>query len=154
MKRLDKRDIEDIFALTPMQEGMLFFYLKDPTSNYYFEQLSPEISGEIDKEPFEKAWNFVVETNEMLQTLFRWENLENPVQIILKKHQLQLIYHDLTREEESQKNSKDRRDKDCRQAFRLLVGSDRDDCHSIVIAYRDVVLIIKKGGLSLYEKRK
>jgi tyrocidine synthetase-3 len=94
MDKLDKKNIEDVLALTPMQEGMLFHYLKDPDSEQYFEQLSLEISGKIDKEIFEKAWNFVIETNEMLRAVFRWEKVENPVQIILKEHRLQPRYFD------------------------------------------------------------
>ena len=75
MEKLNKKNIEDIFGLTPMQEGMLFHYLKDPDNDHYFEQLSLEISGEIDPEIFEKTWNFVIESNEMLRTVFRWENV-------------------------------------------------------------------------------
>ncbi|HLP58633.1 MAG TPA: hypothetical protein VK186_07385 [Candidatus Deferrimicrobium sp.] len=40
--------IENILALTAMQEGMLFHYLRDPQSENYFEQLSLGISGAID----------------------------------------------------------------------------------------------------------
>jgi hypothetical protein len=48
MAKFDKKNIEDILSLTSMQEGMLFHYLKEPKSDHYFEQLSLEISGEID----------------------------------------------------------------------------------------------------------
>ena len=95
MKKLDKKSIEDVLALTPMQEGMLVHYLKDPGSEYYFEQLSLEISGEINMEVFEKAWNFVIENNEMLRAVFCWEQLAQPVQIILKKHKFQPRYYDI-----------------------------------------------------------
>ena len=50
MDKLDKKNIENIAALTPLQEGMLFHYLKDPKNDIYFEQLSLDISGEIDME--------------------------------------------------------------------------------------------------------
>lgn len=96
MKRLDKGNIEDIIALTPMQEGILFHYLKEPESDYYFEQLSLEISGRVDIDCFEQAWNFVIETNEMLRTEFRWEKLKSPTQIVLKDHTLTLRYHDFS----------------------------------------------------------
>jgi tyrocidine synthetase-3 len=96
MKKLNKENIQDIFALTPLQEGMLLYYLKDPQSDYYFEQLSLEISGNIDFDIFEKSWNFVIETNEMLRAVFRWEKVDNPVQIILKEYQLQPRYCDFT----------------------------------------------------------
>jgi hypothetical protein len=96
MGKLDKRNIEAVLALTSMQEGMLFHYLKDPENDHYFEQLSLEISGEINTDIFEKTWNFVVETNEMLRTLFRWEQLENPIQIIQREYKIQPGYYDLS----------------------------------------------------------
>ena len=57
---------------------MLFYYLKDPENDHYFEQLSLEVSAKIDVEIFEKAWNVVIETNEMLRTSFRWEKSNKP----------------------------------------------------------------------------
>ncbi|MFC2146041.1 amino acid adenylation domain-containing protein [Acidobacteriota bacterium] len=94
MEKLDKKNIRDILALTPMQEGMLFYYMKNPDSDIYFEQLSLSISGEIDIRSVEKAWNFVIETNEMLRAVFRWEKVESPIQIILKEHKIGLKYYD------------------------------------------------------------
>ncbi|MCP4157668.1 MAG: AMP-binding protein, partial [bacterium] len=93
---LNKKNIEDILALTPLQEGMLFHYLKEPESALYFEQLSLEVTGDIRPDLFEKTWNYLVESNEMLRTLFRWEKVENPVQIILKEHKLKTEYFEFT----------------------------------------------------------
>jgi amino acid adenylation domain-containing protein len=93
MKKLDKKNIEDIFILTPMQQGMLFHYLEAPKSDQYFEQLSLEITGEIDLDFFEKTWNFVAETNEMLRVVFRWEKIENPIQIVLHQHEMRVNNH-------------------------------------------------------------
>jgi hypothetical protein len=93
---LDKKNIEDILALTPMQEGMFFHYLKEPENDHYFEQLSLEISGEIKEEFFEKAWNFVIKTNEMLRTVFRWEKMDSPAQVVLKQHNPDLGFFDLS----------------------------------------------------------
>ncbi|NIO80385.1 MAG: amino acid adenylation domain-containing protein, partial [Candidatus Aminicenantes bacterium] len=121
MKRLAKKDIEDIAALTPMQEGMLYNYLKSPESDYYFEQLSLDISGEINVEAFEGAWNFVVEINEMLRTVFRWEGIERPVQIILKQHTLQPTYYDFSGKEliEAKKQLEEVKTKDRKETFAL-----------------------------------
>jgi len=77
-----------------MQEGILFHYLKNPGSEQYVEQLCLNISGTIEPGRFEQAWNFVIENNEMLRTLYRWEKVEKPIQIVLKAHQLQLKYYD------------------------------------------------------------
>ncbi len=90
-----KKNVEDIIPLTSMQEGMLFHYLKSPGSEYYFEQLSLDISGEISSQIFARAWDHMVESNEMLRTLFHWEKVKNPVQVILKRHHHRIDYYDL-----------------------------------------------------------
>lgn len=100
-----KENIANIIALTPLQEGMLFHYLTGDSENRYFEQLSLNIRGKIEKPVFQRAWNILVETNEMLRTLFRWENVNNPVQIVLKKHTVKPEYYDLSDGGESEKQS-------------------------------------------------
>ena len=60
-KRIDNKNVDKILPLTPMQEGMLFYYLKDGEgNNYYLEQLSLEIEGDIDLSMVKKAWKYVV----------------------------------------------------------------------------------------------
>ncbi|MCP4154952.1 MAG: hypothetical protein GY757_44930, partial [bacterium] len=44
MKKKDKKNIANIMALTPVQQGMLFLYLKEPADVLYFEQLTLELS--------------------------------------------------------------------------------------------------------------
>jgi len=92
-----RENIEDIIALTPLQEGMLFHYLNDSIGacnrDMYFEQLSIDITGRIDIENFEKAWNRVVETNEVLRTVFRWEKMKTPIQLVLKEHKIKPLYY-------------------------------------------------------------
>jgi tyrocidine synthetase III len=90
------KNVESIVSLTPVQEGMLFHYLKNTESDLYFEQLSLDISGHMNMNAFKKAWKLVIETNEMLRTLFRWEKLKSPVQITLKMHDLNLRLYDFT----------------------------------------------------------
>jgi hypothetical protein len=91
-----KKDVEDIIGLTHLQEGILFHYLKNLGSNLYSIQLSIEINGVVILEYFQTAWNKVVEENEMLRTVYRWEKLNKPVQIILKKHNVDIRYYDLS----------------------------------------------------------
>jgi tyrocidine synthetase-3 len=118
---LNKDNIEDIIALTPMQEGMLFHYLKAPASKVYLEQLSLHISGEIDINIFQEAWNFVVETNEMLRAVFRWEKVKNPVQMILKQYLPALKYYDfsLSNPAKKQKKLAETKIKDQEEKFQL-----------------------------------
>ncbi|MCP4151296.1 MAG: hypothetical protein GY757_26365, partial [bacterium] len=79
-----------------IQEGLLFHYLKSPGSKAYLEQLSVTISGTLDRDAFLKAWRTVIHTNESLRTVFRWEKIDKPVQVVLKEHQLAPTYYDCT----------------------------------------------------------
>jgi amino acid adenylation domain-containing protein len=93
---IDKKNIEDIFALTPMQEGLLFHYLKNPRGLQYHQQLCLVVSGRINREFFAKAWNFVIEKNEMLRAVFRWKKVKEPLQAVLKNSCFKPRYHDLS----------------------------------------------------------
>jgi len=123
MVKVLKKDIEVILSLTPMQEGMLLHYLKEPESDDYIEQLCLEVSGNIERSCFEKAWNDVVRSNEMLRTIFRWEHLEKPTQIILKNHRPDLRFFDLSDipgDEEQQKRLNDIKEQDRDEKFDLM----------------------------------
>ncbi|MCP5055001.1 MAG: amino acid adenylation domain-containing protein, partial [bacterium] len=106
MTKSDKRNIGDILSLTPIQEGLLFHYLKNPDSDHYLEQFSLEISGDVRPVPFEKAWNFVIRVNQMLRTVFRWEKLDHPVQVVLKEYTLETTFHDLSGLEAPQRKTR------------------------------------------------
>ncbi|SDX35692.1 non-ribosomal peptide synthase domain TIGR01720/amino acid adenylation domain-containing protein [Marininema mesophilum] len=103
MAKLDKQNVEDILSLTPTQEGILFHYLKDPESEEYVEQLSIELLGEVNEEHVRGAWESVMQSNEMLRTVFRWEKVKAPVQIVLKEHPLQWTVLDLQGKSEQEK---------------------------------------------------
>lgn len=96
IRKIEKSDVEDILALTPMQEGMLLNYLSNPESKVYFEQLSLKMSGDINVQILKRAWNYIVANNEVLRTLFRWENLDRPVQIVLKNYNPVFREYDLS----------------------------------------------------------
>ena len=96
--RISSQDIEDILPLTPMQESMLYQYLKEPHSKLYFEQTCYEVTGNgyLDAEKLKEAWNVVTCDNEMLRTIFRWQGLKKPVQVILKNRAVPIKEIDLS----------------------------------------------------------
>lgn len=49
-------EIQDIYPLSFMQEGMLFHSLYDEQSRAYFEQASFTIKGQLDLDRFRKVW--------------------------------------------------------------------------------------------------
>ncbi len=96
ISRLDRSLVANVIGLSPMQEGILFHYLSTDKTELYFSQLSLNLSGPINLENFKQAWNLVITNNEMLRSVFRWENLKKPIQIILKGQQLVFREYDFT----------------------------------------------------------
>ncbi len=91
--KLLKKNIQDIIALTPMQEGLLFHYLKDEEDNNdYLNQLELTLKGDINIDLFKAAWQHVVNANEMLRAVFLWEGVKIPVQVIKKETLIDFTY--------------------------------------------------------------
>ena len=77
--------ISTIYPLSPMQQGMLFHSLYAPESGVYFEQMTMDLTGNIDVTAFEAAWQKVVDRYSILRTFFVLENRQTPLQIVLKQ---------------------------------------------------------------------
>ncbi|RAM53131.1 MAG: non-ribosomal peptide synthetase [Hapalosiphonaceae cyanobacterium JJU2] len=83
--KTNRQNIEDIYPLSPMQEGMLFESLYAPDSGAYFQQLSCILTGNLDVKTFEQAWQQVVAKHSILRTAFLWESLSQSIQIVYRK---------------------------------------------------------------------
>ena len=73
---------EDVYELSPMQQGILFHTLYDPVGDLYFEQCVVTVRGALDKARFAQAWQRVAARHAILRTSFHWEGLEKPVQVV------------------------------------------------------------------------
>lgn len=93
---MNRQDIEDILPLTPMQESMLFQHLKEPDSQLHFEQTCYRLTGEVEVDKVREAWNAAAAANEMLRTVFRWQGLKTPVQVIFKNRPVPITEIDLS----------------------------------------------------------
>ena len=92
---MSKRDlIEDIYPLSPMQEGMLFHTLRNPETGVYFEQVTCTLAGELDVAAFVRAWQQVVDRNPILRTAFVWERRDEPFQVAFRRVELPWEHHD------------------------------------------------------------
>ncbi|KAA0157813.1 hypothetical protein FNF31_05711 [Cafeteria roenbergensis] len=97
LARHDLARVEDMYALTPMQQGMLFHsaYAESPSEDVYFIQDWFRVSGCVDLGAFQAAWSHVVERHAILRTVFEWEGLAAPVQVVLKDAGLEWRESDL-----------------------------------------------------------
>lgn len=67
---LNWRNVESLYPLSPMQEGLLFHTLMNPGSGIYFMQYCYELQGVIDHDAFVQAWQQVVQRHQVLRTAF------------------------------------------------------------------------------------
>ena len=87
-------NVEDVYPLSPVQEGMLFHVLEAPEGGVYFEQYSCLFNGEIDGQVFAAAWAQVVQRHLALRTAFVWEELDEPVQVVRQQVEVPWTYED------------------------------------------------------------
>ena len=78
------RNIEDIYRLSPMQQGMLFHSMYAPETGMYFEQSSWILHGDLNPKAFSRAWRQVVDRHTALRTAFMYEDLEEPLQVVYR----------------------------------------------------------------------
>ncbi|HEX7240350.1 MAG TPA: amino acid adenylation domain-containing protein, partial [Longimicrobiaceae bacterium] len=89
-----ERGIEDVYPLTPMQEGMLFQALYDPDGSAYVGQFGFELSGELDVDAFRGAWQGAVDRHPALRSAPVWKGLEHPLQVVRRRAELPFRVHD------------------------------------------------------------
>ncbi len=78
------REVESVYPLTQMQEGLLFHTLMNPGTGIYFMQYRYEVNAQIDQDAFVEAWARVVERHEVLRTAFLRQD-ERMLQMVYKK---------------------------------------------------------------------
>jgi amino acid adenylation domain-containing protein/non-ribosomal peptide synthase protein (TIGR01720 family) len=87
------RGVEDVYPLTPMQEGMLFHSLLAPGGGAYVGQFMYDLTGPLDPAAFGRAWNATVQRHAILRTGFQWGS-ERPFQVVRREVELPLRAED------------------------------------------------------------
>ena len=77
--------VENIYRLSPMQEGMLFHSLSDPDSGQYVEQAACTVMGDLDPAALRRAWEGVLARHSVLRAGFHWEEVDRPVQVVYRQ---------------------------------------------------------------------
>ncbi|MCY7965460.1 non-ribosomal peptide synthetase [Bacillus inaquosorum] len=90
--------IQDIYPLSHMQEGMLFHSLMDVSSKAYVEQTSFTITGNLCIDSFQKSLNLLVSRYDIFRTIFIKEvqDLTGPQQVVLSNRELTVYREDFS----------------------------------------------------------
>lgn len=90
----DLDNVEDVFPLTPMQQGMLFHTLAEPASNVFVNQARIHLTGPLDGDRFRSACRTLVSRHPALRTAFLWDGLDRPLQVVREEVSLEWVEHD------------------------------------------------------------
>ncbi|WP_434673912.1 non-ribosomal peptide synthase/polyketide synthase [Pseudomonas sp. R1-15] len=80
--------LDDIYPLSPMQQGLLFHTLYEQAAGEYVNQLRVDVQG-LDAERFRAAWQATIAAQDILRSGFVWQGeLPQPLQIVHRQVQL------------------------------------------------------------------
>ncbi|WP_047948566.1 non-ribosomal peptide synthase/polyketide synthase [Pseudomonas aeruginosa] len=78
-------EVEDLYPLSPMQQGMLFHSLYQQEAGDYINQLRVDIDG-LHPESFRAAWQAALDEHDVLRSGFLWQGaFETPLQVVRKR---------------------------------------------------------------------
>ena len=75
-------NVEDIYELSPLQQGMLLHSAHDGATDMYLSQQTYLAEGSLDPEILIAAWEAAVRAHPAMRTSFHWEGLDRPLQVV------------------------------------------------------------------------
>ncbi|MFY0570585.1 non-ribosomal peptide synthetase [Archangium lansingense] len=79
------KNVDDVYRLSPMQQGMLFHSLYSPRGGTYVEQVYWLWRGPLDAALLRQSLQRMVERHAVLRTAFFWEGLAEPIQAVRRE---------------------------------------------------------------------
>ena len=115
------RNVEDIYELSPIQQGLLFHSLYAPEAGVYVQQTHWVLRGELNLKAFEQAWQQSVNRHSVLRTSFFWEGFDKPLQVVRQSVKLRIAIEDWSELPASEQQSRllDFLEADRRRGFEL-----------------------------------
>ncbi|WP_456439958.1 amino acid adenylation domain-containing protein [Caldithrix abyssi] len=162
-----QKNIEAIYPLSPLQQGMLFHYVYNPEAATYFEQLSVKLHGQVNPELLKQAWQTVVNRHSALRTSFVWKKVDKMLQVVHRQVPIELIQHDWRSLPENQQTQKliEYAEADRKQGFNLAKAPLlrfhlirlKDDLYQFIWSFHHLLAdgwsmpIILKEAFTVYE---
>src|SRR6185295_19531999 len=84
MKKNRQKRVEEIYPLTPLQQGLMFHTMFAPGSGFYIVQFRLVLQ-ELNKAAFKRAWQQVIDRHQILRTAFVSEGVNELLQVVLSK---------------------------------------------------------------------
>ncbi len=154
--------VADVMPLTPMQSGLLFQYLQEPSAKAYCDLVSLLVTGPIERPALDAAWVALLETYPNLRARFWHKGVDEPVQVIRREPAPPPGWHDFSRDDSPENSAVAKREQLADGRFDLAVdGPLRMDVirrseleHEWVIRFHHVALDGWSSGLIMNELKR
>ncbi|HSC21132.1 MAG TPA: condensation domain-containing protein, partial [Solirubrobacterales bacterium] len=159
-----RENVEDVYRLSPVQQGMLFHCVRSGRAAMYLQQFQRRTGPGFDAAAFVRAWQAAVDANPALRTFFLWRDLEEPVQVVARRVELPVERHDWSDLPPAEREARlaelvaadRRRGFDLARAPLLRLGIVRWGCgdedeHCIIWTYHHLILDGWSVGVLLQE---
>lgn len=89
-------NIEDIYALGPLQSGMLYHHLMNEDVDPYITSTVLSVSTQHSVDKLISGLEFLIDRHDILRTCFIWEEISQPVQVVTRHSKLPVSYVELS----------------------------------------------------------
>ena len=147
---MSNASIEDIYELSPLQQGLLLHSMHDGAPDMYLSQHTYSIDGPLDTEALVRGWEAVAAAQPVLRTSFHWQDTDKPLQVVHRGVSLPVYRHDWSglddgrqREQLRQLQAEDRAvgfDPEIPPLQRLNVIRLGDGRHKVIWTYHHVLM--------------
>ncbi|MFZ0750920.1 MAG: condensation domain-containing protein, partial [Pyrinomonadaceae bacterium] len=159
-------NIEDVYPLSPMQEGLLFHSLYAPEGGLYVTQIPFNTKG-INTSALQQAWQRIVDRYPIFRTAFVWKNIQKPMQVVGRRVELPFKIEDWrnlsTTEQDTRFDAYLGEDR--RRGFklnhapllRIILFQTGTDTYKFLLSHHHILLdgwsmsLVFKEALALYE---
>ena len=92
-------DLEDVYKMSPLQEGLYYHWLKDPKGSAYFAQNSYQLRiPHFDQGVFKKSYDLLVDRHSIFRTSFSTDYGAENLQIVRKSVESGFTYREVPQE--------------------------------------------------------
>ena len=91
---MSNANVEALYPLTPLQQGMLFHAVYGHEAHAHVVQLAYQLHGAVDAPALRRAWQSVLDRHPALRAAFLWERREKPLQVVRRGVELPWVEED------------------------------------------------------------